>query len=268
MRESVGRIGIKFILVILTYANFYYIKEGKHCELHRFQKRMRGKRMSQKVKAVIFDQDGLMFDTERVSTKAWHMAESQFGVTISEELLSSVRGSSIPLCRRRFIEEFGEDFDFYGLLERKQHLFHTELRVNGLPVKKGLKELLVYLKDNSCKISLATSSFLDWSVKNLEISGITEYFDEIVCGDMVKNCKPDPEIFLLAASKLGEKPENCVVLEDSLNGISAALSGGFQAVMVPDLMQPDELLAGKLTALCSSLLEVRNLFADGILILD
>lgn len=218
--------------------------------------------MTKEIKAVIFDQDGLMFDTERISAKVWAKVGPLFGITIKEDFLSRVRGSSVESARPHYMEAFGPDLDYDGLRKTKVEFFHEEIRLHGLPVKKGLKELLIYLKNHSYKVAMATSSDREWSLQNLVSTGVIQYFDEYVCGDMVSRCKPDPELFLTAAKKLGQLPEHCLVLEDSLNGIEAALRGGFEVVMVPDLTWPDEELEKKLLANCCSLLEVIPLLEE------
>lgn len=222
--------------------------------------------MKKEIKAVIFDQDGLMFDTERVSANAWTKVQGEFGVTVGEDLLSRCRGTNKEECKIIFLEAFGQDFDFDGLREKKMECFHEDIRMNGLPIKEGLLELLSYLKSNSFKISLATASAKEWSMKNLKEAGADQYFDEFVCGDMVSHCKPDPEIFLTAAAKLGIDPEYCLVLEDSLNGVEAAIRGGFPVIMVPDMTQPTEELIQRITAKCNSLLDVKQMFEDKLFI--
>ena len=109
------------------------------------------------------------------------------------------------------------------------------LREMEMPVKPGVKELLTYLREKGYKIAMATASAREYSMDNLRLAGIDEFFDHVITGDMVKEAKPNPEIFLKAAEALGEKPENCLVLEDSLNGVEAGIKGGFVTVMVPDL---------------------------------
>ena len=127
----------------------------------------------------------------------------------------------------------------------------------------GLRELLIYLKEHGCKTGVATASSQSWTQRNVREAGIDHLFDTYTYGEMVSHAKPDPEIFLLAAKMLGEKPEKCLVLEDSFNGVEAGLSGGFLTVMVPDLSFPGPELKRRLTAECESLLGVIELFEQG-----
>lgn len=219
--------------------------------------------MNHKINAVIFDQDGLMFDTERMSAKAWEQAGNELGVVIKESILCTIRGMNYDDSTLRFRQEFGAaGVDYEELRRRKREYFLQMLKDQDLPVKPGLYELLSYLKEYGYKISLATASTLEYSLDNLRRTGIRAYFQEIITGDMIKHAKPDPEIFLKAAAVLGEQPEHCLVLEDSLNGVEAGIRGGFQTVMVPDLTQPDDQLRTRVTRVCDSLLEVKE-WLDG-----
>ncbi|MDO4324966.1 MAG: HAD family phosphatase [bacterium] len=223
-------------------------------------KRTENKTVRDKIKAVLFDMDGLMVDTERVSARAWKKVGEEEGLEIKESWLCTIRGTSAAVCRERFYAFYGKDKDFESIYQRKKDLVTKELRENGIPVKKGLKELLSFLKEEGIQIALATSTKQEAARWYLESIGVLPYFDAFACGDMVKECKPNPELFLLAASKLGRKPEECMVLEDSLQGIEAARRGGFLPVMVPDLTMPTEDTRKVLYAECEDLSQVIRLF--------
>ncbi|MCC8126196.1 MAG: HAD family phosphatase [Clostridiales bacterium] len=210
----------------------------------------------QDIRAVIFDQDGLMFDTERVSSEAWNLAGKEMGIHLEESFLSTIRGMNLEDAAARFREVFGEDFPLTPLRERKWEYVRQILRDRGVPVKAGLRELLEYLKENRYKIILATASSVEYTVNNLKEAGVEAYFDGMITGNMVSHAKPDPEIFLRAAELAGEDPANCLVLEDSLNGVAAGLAGGFAVIMVPDLTQPTPMIREQAAAVCSSLSEV------------
>lgn len=211
------------------------------------------------IRAVIFDQDGLMFDTERISAEAWNLAGQEMGVVLEEEFLCTIRGMCLTDSNRRLAEVFGSDLDWQELRKRKLGHYQRLLAENPLPVKRGLKELLAFLQEKGYKIAVATASGLKYTLGNLERAGVREYFGQIVTGDLVEHAKPDPEIFLKVAELLGELPEHCMVLEDSINGVEAGIRGGFYTVMVPDLTQPDAELKGRVTAVCESLEVVKNL---------
>lgn len=207
---------------------------------------------------VIFDQDGLLFDTERLSAEAWDVAGDELGFHLQEAFLCTIRGANAQDAARRFREVFGDAFDFWKLRERKQEHFLRMLREREMPVKPGVHELLAYLKEKNYKMALATASSREYSAENLKRAGIESFFSCMVTGDMVKQAKPNPEIFWKAAELMGEEPAHCLVLEDSINGVEAGIQGGFVTVMVPDLTQPDEKLKGRADRVCNSLLEVRD----------
>lgn len=219
--------------------------------------------MGYKVRAVIFDQDGLMFDTERLSVEAWNKVGADYGISVDDTFFDTLRGGKPDTAMRLVRELFGEDFPCEQFMADKRAYSYRQIRTGGVPVKKGLRELLVYLKEHGCKTAVATSSSSRWTEQNVRGAGLWEYFDEFTYGEMVKRAKPDPEIFYLAAKRLGEEPGKCMVLEDSFNGINGAISGGFLSVMVPDLSFPGPELVSRLTAKCDSLLDVIGLFETG-----
>lgn len=221
------------------------------------------KDMGYKVKAVIFDQDGLMFDTERLSVEGWDRVGAKYGVSVDNAFLDALRGGKRDTTLRLMKERFGEDFPCEEFLAEKRAYSYRQIEERGVPVMKGLRELLTYLKEHGCKTAVATSSNSHWTEQNVRGAGLWEYFDVYTYGDMVRRAKPDPEIFYLAAERLGEEPGKCIVLEDSFNGINGALNGGFLPVMVPDLSIPGPELISRLTAKCDSLLDVISLFETG-----
>ncbi len=217
-----------------------------------------------RIRGIIFDMDGLMFDTESISARAWRRVGAEKGLDINEKLLSSIRGGSLLNAEARFRECFGDDIDFFKLRNVKLNYVNQEIAEKGLPIKKGLVELMTFLKGNNYGISLATSTNTREAMKLLEMADLTTFFDAFVCGDMVTKSKPNPEIFYRAAGILELLPQECLVLEDSINGILAAINGGFAAVMVPDLTEPDIDLEKKLYAKCESLLHVIPLLEKNI----
>ncbi|MCI9283001.1 MAG: HAD family phosphatase [Lachnospiraceae bacterium] len=218
---------------------------------------------NKKIRGVIFDQDGLLFDTERISVEAWNLAGDELGFHLEESFLCTIRGANAQDSAIRFRERFGDAFDFLKLRKRKQEHFMRILREREMPVKLGARELLIYLQEQEYKVALATASTREYSMENLERAGLTEFFSLMITGDMVQQAKPNPEIFLKAAEKMGEEPGHCLVLEDSLNGVEAGIQGGFVTIMVPDLTQPDQKLRSRVERVCDSLLEVRDWLMEG-----
>ncbi len=214
--------------------------------------------MGRNIKAVIFDQDGVMFDTERMSAKAWEKAGEELGVVMEESFLCTIRGMNYQDATVRFEEwSAGKEIDCEELRRRKKEYFTRMRKEQPLPVKPGLHELLSYLKEQGYKIALATGSTKEYSLGNLREAGVASYFEHIISGDMVEHAKPSPDMFLKTAQVLGELPEHCLVLEDSLNGVEAGIRGGFITVMVPDMTQPDETLRARVDQVCESLLGVK-----------
>ena len=217
------------------------------------------------IKAVIFDQDGLMFDSERLVAEGWAAAGKSRGYNIDEDFLKTIRGRSPKEIKAAFELKFGADVPYDEMNAEKRRRTYEYVGKYGIPVKAGLKELLEYLYERGIPAAVATSSSREWTEGNLNSTGISKYIKLSVYGEMVSRGKPAPDIFLLAAEKLGEKAENCLVLEDSLQGNQAAINGGFVGIMVPDLTPPTDYLKQNLFAVCPSLTDVIDLFKSGAL---
>lgn len=195
------------------------------------------------IKAVLFDMDGLMFDTEKLSTQAYIKAAEKQGYKMSVEETHLVLGFNVE-STYKFFEQYFEKLD-NGVDGKKLVDYHYEYIENILYTKGPdkmpyLEELLDYLKENNYKIAVASSSDLDHIKNNLEKTGVNHYIDVIASGEEVENGKPAPDVFLLAAERLNISPENCLVLEDSKFGIQAAHSANMRVIMVPDSIKPDE----------------------------
>jgi HAD superfamily hydrolase (TIGR01509 family) len=196
--------------------------------------------MINKLSAVIFDMDGLMFDTERLALDAWKAVGKNAGFDISDEVIMASVG-----CNERDTEiimkrHLGEDFPFAELRRQRVKYVRDYVKANGMPVKAGLFKLLDFLNARGLKTAVATSTERVSAEAHINSCKILEKFDCIICGDEVDRGKPEPDIFLLAAKKLECKPEECIVLEDSENGIKGAYKAGMMAIMIPDLITPKE----------------------------
>ena len=196
-----------------------------------------------KNKAVIFDMDGLMFDTERVCVDAWNYAGEKLGLGKTGYMVLKTLGINANAAREVWFAEFGERYDEQAIRKYSDEFLKEYYAKNKVPVKKGLYELLEYLKMNGYKLAVASSTGQCGVEAHLKDAGIFEYFGAIVCGDMVERSKPEPEIYLKACEMLGEKPCDCYALEDSRNGLLSAYRAGCKPIMVPDLWEPtDEIL--------------------------
>ena len=216
------------------------------------------------IKGVVFDMDGLMFDTERLAIEAWTFAGKQIGLNVTEDMVVKTLGLNTEDTNRVLIDELGTDFDLSATRKIRIDYVTSYIENNGMPVKTGLVELLDYLNRNDYKIAVATSSEKETALFNFNKAGISKFFDKIVCGDMIKRGKPEPEIYLRACEIIGIDPSECLALEDSPMGILSAYRAGMKPVMIPDLLQPDEgtnkLLYAKLQTLHDviELLSVQN----------
>ena len=164
------------------------------------------------IKGVAFDMDGLMFDTERLAVKAWGFAGSQMGYLISEELVIKTIGLNIEDTRRVLRAHLGADCDFDALRQIRTDYATDYIEKLGIPLKTGLFELLNHLKSNHYKITVATSSDSKKAGYYLEKAGLAGFFDDIVCGDMIKRGKPEPDIYVRASEILGLSPDQCLAL--------------------------------------------------------
>ena len=207
-------------------------------------------------KAVIFDMDGLMIDSERVTYNEYVKKLAQLGHhDFTEELYRNCLGKNKQGICQVFIDHYGQDFPMDEVWD-DVHVWIDESLRQYVPKKKGLVELLEYLKTNNYKTIVATSSGrarVDEILKNAEL---TKYFDDTICGDEVIHGKPHPEIFLTACQKLDVKPEEALVLEDSEAGILAAYDGHIDVICVPDMKYPEPQFVEKVTKIVDSLDEV------------
>ncbi len=186
-------------------------------------------------KAIIFDMDGVVFDTEKILIKCWQEAGKDFNINIENKHLINMRGGTIDVIKKAFEENFGTDIDFYKIRERREILREEYIKKNGVPIKEGIEDFFKYIKNNNIKIALGSSNFSNIAIDYLKSVDLYKYFDVIVCGDMVKNGKPSPDIFLEACKRLDVSPKDALVFEDSKNGIIAGYNAGCDVIMVVDI---------------------------------
>ncbi len=192
------------------------------------------------LEGAIFDMDGTMFDTERLRFKVLKQASKEIiGEEISDQLLYNSLGVSAVTAEKFSKAWYGEDYPYKKIRERANQLEVGYVRQHGVPVKKGLYNLLERLKKNGVLIALATSSRREIAEEYLLSAKVLRFFDIIVCGEEVEKGKPDPEIFLKAASELNFEPSNCFIFEDSQNGILAASAAGGVPIFIKDIKDLD-----------------------------
>jgi len=217
------------------------------------------------ISALIFDMDGLMFDTERIAQNAWRRAASDLGYDFSDDVFFGVIGRNLLDVELITRQVFGVDFPFQEAYRRKQAYVRTIIDRDGIPLKPGLLELLAWIDGGAdsptrLRTVVASSSTQEIIRRNLKLAGLeAERFDALVGGDEVQHGKPNPDIFLLASQRLDVGAENCLVLEDSNAGIRAAHAAGMAAVMIPDIIPPDEKSKALAYRILSSLHAVKEL---------
>ena len=191
-------------------------------------------------KAIVFDMDGVLFDTEALCKKSWDKIARDHNITDMESVFMQCVGTNANDTRTLVLNHYGQDFPYDDFCRETSKWFREWIDENGMPMKPGVRELLVYLKEEGYQIGLASSTHREAILHHLESSGIVEYFSVIVGGDMVEHSKPRPDIYLMACKQLGVSPDEACAIEDSPNGIRAAHAAGMTPFMVPDLIAPDE----------------------------
>ena len=186
------------------------------------------------IKAVIFDVDGTLLDTERIYMQAWKDAAAELGYEITDELLRKTRAINVKEAARIFESEIGNGFSYDKTRAVRVRIAEEIIHRESPILKPGVTELLAFLQRKDIRLSVASSTNLKGTQAHLAESGILDPFEVVVGGDMVTKGKPNPDIFLKAAELLHLAPQECIVVEDSPAGIRAAHAAGMKAVLVPD----------------------------------
>ncbi|MCL2593221.1 MAG: HAD family phosphatase [Defluviitaleaceae bacterium] len=215
-----------------------------------------------KLELVIFDMDGLMFDTEMVYYKAFIRGLKEFNLEFDNDVFLSSIGTSFIKTHEILTERYGRFVDIDTLLDKVNSYKDDIVLTEGLPIKTGVLELIEFLDENGIKKAIASSSFREIILENLKISGIKNDFDYIISGAELKASKPDPEIFTKTCADLEIHRDNAIVLEDSLNGLRAAYSAGIKCIVVPDMLPPDAEMREKAWRIEENLLIVRDLVKE------
>ena len=211
----------------------------------------------EKIKGVIFDMDGVITDTEKWLQRYYMKAARELGFTqIKAEHILEIRSLPAEIAEKKMKTLVCDDFDFYAVRELRKKYMIEHIEKYGLEKKKGIDELLRYIKEKGLRCSVATATPVERTREYLTKIGIIEYFDEIVCADMVEKGKPEPDIYIEAAKRLGLPESSCIALEDSPNGVLSAYRAGCVTVMVPDLTQPDDSTAQIIYTKADSLSDV------------
>jgi beta-phosphoglucomutase-like phosphatase (HAD superfamily) len=205
---------------------------------------------------IIFDMDGLMLDTERLATPAWKDAKDALGVDFDMSLLGAMIGRNYQDCRAMIVERHGEGFPTDRLMDAWHVAYDAIVERDGVGIKDGLFDLLDWLEQERIPKAVATSTRRERAMVKLGNAALATRFAAIVGGDEIARGKPAPDIFLLAAERLGQAPSSCLVLEDSEPGVRAALAAGMTPIMVPDQLPPSPDLRATGTLVLPSLAHV------------
>lgn len=208
------------------------------------------------MKGAIFDMDGLLFDTEKVYQETWHEIAKEHNIKLGNGFLEAISGTNgEQMCR--ILECYYQVPDGADIMQECMARVQQKLSVH-VPIKEGVKEILNFFREKGIRLAVASSSSVQQIESNLKISGIEEYFTEIISGSEVDCGKPAPDIFLLAAKRIDCRPEECFVFEDSKNGIRAGHEAGCVTIMVPDLIKPTSEIVPYCFKIYSSMREARE----------
>ncbi len=215
-------------------------------------------------KGAIFDMDGLMIDSEKIVLMGYEFAAKKFGYD-DDKVLELARfsiGRTVNDTRKIFNEAIGGNFDYDTFKPNVSKFVKDYFEKNGIPIKKGLFELLNALKRKSYRLCVATSTRKETAGEQLKKAGILQYFEDLVGGDDISRGKPFPDIFIEASRRIDVKPEDCFVFEDSINGIKAAYAAHTKPIMIPDLIEPTDEITSMIYKRFSSLDEAIPLIED------
>jgi HAD superfamily hydrolase (TIGR01509 family) len=215
--------------------------------------------MEQRFDALLFDLDGLMIDTERISLDGWRKASAEFSVSLTETTLAGLVGLAHGRTEAYMTEQLGDADLARTLRAASSRHYHHAMNHGELPLKTGIENLLDWVQAQNIPRAVATSTQRSLADLKLGRSGLIRYFDVTVAGDEVAQTKPAPDLYLAAAAKLGVDPAGCIVLEDSYYGVLAARAAGMRVILVPDLLAKQEQRVEQAMAVCRDLNQALDL---------
>lgn len=207
-------------------------------------------------KGVIFDMDGVLFDTEKMYQQTWREIAKEMNIELNDDFTYAVSGTS-GAQTEQVVRKFYHTETPAEIIKDCKTRMQNKLTVH-VPLKEGVHEILTWLNENNIPTIVASSTAKPLLENNLTTGGIRHYFGEITSGNEVAHSKPAPDIFILAAQKIGCKPEECFVIEDSENGVRAGHAAGCATIMIPDLIQPSDEVRGCCAFVCETLTEAQE----------
>lgn len=210
------------------------------------------------VKAVLFDMDGTLIDTEKYYRICWKEALAEFGYHMSDEQALAMRSLGRPFAPARLRAWFGEELDYLAVRSRRKEIMEEYLKQEGVCCKPGAAEILTFLKEQNLIIALATATDLERTRCMLGQLELLSYFDKLISATMVREGKPSPDIYRYACASLNLPPGQCLAVEDSPNGVLSAVRAGCPTVMIPDQTRPDTALRPRLYACLDSLTQLKD----------
>ena len=204
------------------------------------------------IKAIIFDMDGVILDSETISDKTWLIAQDEMDIKTDKDFINLCRGSNRNDTLTILRNIFGQDFDSEAFLKRTSELFKMYEDTQGIPLMPYAKQILEYLKPKY-RLALASSTNGEAVERQLRNAEVIDFFETRTTGEMVEHSKPDPEIYLMACRSLGVEPGECAAVEDSPNGIKSAAAAGLKVIMVPDKIEPTEEIEALCWKICKTL---------------
>ena len=187
---------------------------------------------------IIFDMDGLLIDSERIARELFLLTLEEFGVEINMEAYLQCIGANARRVDEILSAAMADQADYHALKASWQRRYQQHITQQPIPVKDGVDELTRHIQANRQPMVVATSTATPRARQKLSDAGLLNRFDAVIGGEQVAASKPAPDLFLRAAAGFDVAPGRCLVLEDSINGVKAALNAGMRVVHVPDLVPP------------------------------
>lgn len=214
--------------------------------------------MDRKIKAVIFDMDGTLIDTEKHYIRIGMELAREMGYEIPLETILSMRSLNRKFSKPMLLEKYGADFDFEYFHSTRRVRLHEALEKYGIEKKPGVDEILDFLKRGGYRTAVATATDFERAKAFLCRIGIFEKFDRVISVSNVENGKPMPDVYIEACRQLGEDPADCAAVEDSPNGVVSAYRAGMRVIMVPDLSEPEEEILPMLAGVAETLVDIQK----------